>query len=286
MRAHLLLISLLLLAVAAATPAVLLEDAPLSPDSDGGGAGFTLACQDDEVLVGVAGREGNGIDRVQAVCSQVSDEGAWVGTLHKRGAAGGSGGTEFEIRCPANKAVSALGGRSGQWIDRLTVYCDGLANMTLWRASSGDGTIAGSAGTSGGVLSSGWGPNKCASTNPRRPATGLRGLAGSYVDRIGVRCESIERLSWFEPRGSYGGITSARGGTRVRVMVGLTGTEGVARTVTMSSNHAALPIQSSVTLKDTMSIFIDTRPVAAKTTAIATAKFGDAQKKFYLELTP
>jgi hypothetical protein len=173
-------------------PLLVGQDAtPLSPDSNGGGIPFTLKCGRSpdvymEILIGVRGGSGTWVDWVQGICTEVSNDGKWIGAETTTGVSGTTTGTGFTIRCPAGHAVSALGGRAGQWVNRLSVSC---------RPLSTGGTLTGSpvlAGeTSGTEGERAFGPNECLSNQPAVALLGNSGripLGSSIVERIGLSC--------------------------------------------------------------------------------------------------
>lgn len=87
-----------------------------------GGQKFTLACPDETVLVGVTGRKGAVVDRIQGLCGKPGEDNtAAVATVR---AAGGTGGEEFREVCPAGQVVVALTGRYGQLVNSVELECD------------------------------------------------------------------------------------------------------------------------------------------------------------------
>ncbi len=166
-----------------------------SPTAGGsGGTPFSNSCDTaGDILVGAKGKFGAFVDRVQGICATVNeilmpeDDGATA-------AAGGSGGTEeFEQRCPSGHAVGGLRVKTGSFVDSLRIRCGRL---------QADGTIGGlsthpiRAGGSGGGASTDLNcPNNL-------PARGLRGRSGSFIDRIGLRCDvaTVHATNSTDPR--------------------------------------------------------------------------------------
>jgi hypothetical protein len=94
---------------------------------------------------------------------------------------GGTGGTDFWLRCPENHAVSGIQGRASALVDQLRIRCGPL---TAGARLASSGTVLGShAGGSGGNA---FGPFDCVDNKPGR---GLIGRAGSYVDQLRLACD-------------------------------------------------------------------------------------------------
>lgn len=157
-----------------------------------GGSEFTLRCPAGLSLVGIKGKAGWLIDRVQAICGTAGGGGQLTAT------AGGSGGSDFERRCPAGKVVVGLGGRAGWFIDSLDVQCDDPLDGQTRQIEE-----LPRVGGSGGAV---FGPAFC----PRnRVGVGLRGRAAMFVDRLQVLCainDPAPLTSWLsDPFGGTGG---------------------------------------------------------------------------------
>jgi hypothetical protein len=147
-----------------------------------GGTSFTQTCANGGVLVGLQGAFGDFIDSVKAVCSRIDSIGDPVDTSVLSAHGGGGGTTGYDLRCPRGWAVTGLKGRSGSLVDRIQLVCapvqlDGTALV------SADHTDQFKAGGSGGSSFS----IHCGGT---RPARGINGGAGSFIDRIGLGCEN------------------------------------------------------------------------------------------------
>jgi hypothetical protein len=169
------------------------QETTLSPDIDGGGALFSFTCGTDKVMVGVSGGAGMWVNRVSGICRQVNRAGEWIGGDSSTNATATGGGSDFKLKCERNSAVAALGGRSGQWLDRLQVYCrtlgvNGQLTGALVLAKDGVNTTAG-----GGPGINAFGPigYECASNRPARILRGRHGsVAGTpSIDRIGLDCQ-------------------------------------------------------------------------------------------------
>lgn len=101
-----------------------------------GGDGATASsgiCPNGEVIVGLSGRSGPYLDRVQPVCAPlvVSEVSATrvqleTGAHHVVDTAGGPGGGPFEDHCPDDMVVTRVSVTSGDWIDSVTARCEAL----------------------------------------------------------------------------------------------------------------------------------------------------------------
>lgn len=146
-----------------------------------GGSAFTISCPEWKVLVGVRGRHGIYLDRIEPICVILTASGTWrEAPVTEGGVAGGSGGQYFEIRCPMNQAVSGIQGFAGAFINQLRLRCRPLgADKLLTGTSSLQDYVAGG---SGGAAYS----RNC---NNRLPGHGFTGRAGSYIDRLALVCD-------------------------------------------------------------------------------------------------
>lgn len=146
-----------------------------------GGNPFYHRCSPDEVMVGVVGKASAFVDSIGPLCVQVDPLGRWTSNADPEGSAGGTGGSQFSIRCPENQAVSGIQGRASALIDRLQIRCGPL---TAGPRLASSGTILGShAGGTGGTV---FGPFDCVDNKPSR---GLIGRAGIYVDQLRLACD-------------------------------------------------------------------------------------------------
>jgi hypothetical protein len=149
-----------------------------------GGNSFSLDCGDDKVLIGVRGRKGDWLDRLQAVCTKISTPNNvvvnWVGDLSTTQTVGG-GGDSFAVNCPRNMAVKGISGRFGSYVNRLVLRCRPLGvapfpgqfpNLNVSGSQSGDQSF-----------NVEFCPNG-------KPARGFHGRTGGYVDRAGLICHT------------------------------------------------------------------------------------------------
>jgi len=147
-------------------------------DTYGGGGGnvFRETCNENERLVGFYARWGSFVDSLTPLCESVSTHARRV--LPRVGGDGGQFGQW--LVCPAYRYVSAVHVRAGDYLDNLQIECN-------------DGTTSINVGGYGGTQAT------YACPIGFDAAVGIRGGAGSYVDRLGLSCD-----------GSTGATFSAR----------------------------------------------------------------------------
>ena len=144
-----------------------------------GGAPFTLACEANEVLVGVRGSTATYVQQVGPLCVRVNQSGQWIGSPVERGITGTAGTTGYTKSCPVNSAISGFRGRFSQYVDQLDFECRPLtSNGKL----TGTGTFLGAVGPNTGTAQ---GPWRCDSSNP---GFALYGRSGSWMDNFGLQC--------------------------------------------------------------------------------------------------
>jgi hypothetical protein len=150
-----------------------------------GGTAYELSCGSGRALVGIKGKAGSFIDKVQGVCAQINYDGSWQGSTSVTGSAGGSEGTDYNLTCPSGYAISGIKGKAASYIDQLYVLCQALTSngkintykSQIWK---------GPAGSTGGYS---FGPLIC--TDNSIPARMIKGKAGIWVDSIGLGCDSV-----------------------------------------------------------------------------------------------
>jgi hypothetical protein len=100
---------------------------------DTGGDVFTRPCAARQALTGFDGRSGGSVDRLQPACSTLSLAAApanpptsfqvTTGSAMLLAAAGGTGGSAFSDRCPANQVVIGINGRHLPEVGRFGFVC-------------------------------------------------------------------------------------------------------------------------------------------------------------------
>ncbi|HEX5163351.1 MAG TPA: putative Ig domain-containing protein [Steroidobacteraceae bacterium] len=144
-----------------------------------GGGPFTLACETNEVMVGVRGSTATYVNQVGPLCVPVNQSGQWIGSPVERGITGGAGTTNYSKICPANQAIAGFRGRFSTYVDQLDFECRPLASNGKL---TGNGTFLGAVGPNTGTAQ---GPWRCDSGNP---GFALYGRSGSWMDNFGLQC--------------------------------------------------------------------------------------------------
>ncbi|GIX46731.1 MAG: hypothetical protein KatS3mg131_0942 [Candidatus Tectimicrobiota bacterium] len=144
-----------------------------------GGRDFERSCAAGEVLVGLKGRSGWWLDQVQVQCVRIDGQGRWSSGVVTRGSAGGNGGNPFTRTCSSGYAVVGFDGKAGSYVDRLELRCRKLTGAS---STSGSEVALAAVGGNGGRDFS---AKRCPSS---RPAVGIYGRSGSYVDAFGLVC--------------------------------------------------------------------------------------------------
>ena len=164
---------------------------------------FLDTCAVDSFVTRIEGRHGSLIDRFAFRCNSEAELAADETTfhdLHPLNAAGG--GIGFDRVCPPGQAVQRVYGRFGDAIDRMRFVCSDLdeADRSI-RFIYSD-----LFGTTNGYQRD----RRCAGFGA---FTGLYGLSGNRVDRIGGRCRALDETRagyQINPRWT---ITHSAGGT-------------------------------------------------------------------------
>ena len=170
---------------------------PLTEFGGGGGSPFTEECPTNQVMIGLRGRAGSYVDRVQAQCGRISLASSGPGSIQvevEEGTTleehGGVGGNEFHLACDPGQVVVGFGGGAGSYVDRLSLQCAPMklvSDLETGTMAVGIGDIVStwSAGGSGG--------GEFSATCPAgQMATMINGRAGKYVDRFGLTCRPLE----------------------------------------------------------------------------------------------
>ncbi|HEX6638619.1 MAG TPA: putative Ig domain-containing protein [Steroidobacteraceae bacterium] len=158
---------------------------PATPDftptpGGAGGAPFTLACEADEVLVGVHGTTSTYVYQVGPLCARINQSGQWIGAPEARSLTGRTvGPTSYSKACPVNSAISGFRGRFSQYVNQLDFECRAL---TADGKLTGNGVFLGAVGPATGTAQ---GPWRCDSGNP---AYALYGRSGGWMDSFGLQC--------------------------------------------------------------------------------------------------
>ncbi len=166
----------------------------------GGGTSFSAPCPSGTVLVGLAGRAGLRLDRVQPICAPltlVTDRDARPefaysvrrGTLILGGTYGGTGGTAFDDRCPGDDVVIGVIGSADELggVRSIALQC---GTVTLSRAAfSFRLTIMPSTST---PLRGSSGSESFGASCMGGAITDVGGSAGTTVGRLAFICRQIQ----------------------------------------------------------------------------------------------
>jgi hypothetical protein len=148
---------------------------------------FTRGCDVGKLLIGLKVQRhatGGFIERIQGICSAYDASGARIGAKQYTAVAGGSGTTSQTSLCPDNTAIKAIRGRYGSYVDRIQPVCANVAH-------GGDGGSEVNADALGNSATSGSGSFNLSCPNAEL-GRALIGKHNWYVDRIGLRCATIE----------------------------------------------------------------------------------------------
>jgi len=163
-----------------ATPNTAVDYTPTIGGS--GGGAYTLACNANEVLVGVYGNYATYVQQIGPQCVQMDQFGHWIGNPVSRPVTGTTTtGTPFTKTCARDFAMSGFKGKSSQYVDQLQIECRAL---TPTGGLSGTGTLLGSFGGTGGTDQALQG---CGTGNP---VYALYGRSGGWLDAFGVQCRT------------------------------------------------------------------------------------------------
>lgn len=146
----------------------------------GTGTAAQSACQNDEVMVGLAGRAATAIDALRPLCVRVDEHGRWASDVLARFTFGGAGGNEFRRQCPIHQAISAIGGRGSSRVDQIQAFCRPLASPGQF--ADGPPVALTTVGGAGGQ------PGPTATCGADRPAHALVARVGQGVDFLSLRC--------------------------------------------------------------------------------------------------
>jgi hypothetical protein len=172
--------ALSLLGMLAASPAAAQNTATVGGT---GGNAYSLRCAAGQVLAGIDVFGGGWIDWIVANCVTPGGDGSWQ--LQWLGVAAGSAGvmhppyTHWQPQCPEGYAVRGFQGTAGIYLNSISLRCYKLTSPSTTNSTMrSTGTAGGSGGTAYGTLT-------CSGS---KPAVGVRGKAGQYIDSFGLIC--------------------------------------------------------------------------------------------------
>lgn len=208
----------------------------------GGGEPYTLTCGSGRALVGIKGKAGSFIDKVQGVCAQINYDGSWQGSTTTTGSAGGSTGSSFDLTCPSGYAVTGIEGKAANYIDNLRVHCQRIdwggkisTSMDYWK------------GPAGGPGGHSFGPLICPDNTT--VARLIKGKAATWVDSISLGCAPLTmlKIDYVDVEGN-----SAIAGNPYMVAVKMTLIPAATATVSLTSNNTSIAtVDNSMTVGTT-----------------------------------
>lgn len=173
-------------------------DRNLTANGGNGGSSFRLVCGAGQMAVGVDVRSASELDRVQVICQRLvlsenrggdvyTYQSAATGNQSRTGSAGGGGGDQSTLTCPAGSFLHRMRVRSGARVDQLSLTCARAdyvgypGNGSVRRTD----TLTRTYGGNGGTLRA---ETRCAAGEF---IAGFHGRSGGRVDRIGAICRSV-----------------------------------------------------------------------------------------------
>src|SRR5262249_22503784 len=199
-----------------------------------GGTRYSLACNANETLVGIAGRSGSFVDQVGPQCVRLDSTGHWIGNPVTRGSAGGTGGSPYTKTCARDSAVSGFRGRGNSYVDQLDVSCK---TLTSAGKTTGSDTFLGAVGGSGGAAH---GPYGCGTNTP---AFEIHGTAlSTYTDGFAIQCRQGVLNS--APTITNPGSQNGRVGTAVDLAISAADVNGDTLTYSATGLPAGLSINT------------------------------------------
>jgi len=153
------------------------------------GSTYRVGCGDGKVMIGVRGKMGMFLGKLEALCRPISTEGAWLGSTTSSSESGGAGGIypivpqPFSITCPDGTAVEGLSGRFDGFVVRITINCFSQAPI-----ASGIGVTRTISAPLHAGASTPWSEDRCPESKPARGIHGRFTTAG--VRSIGLVCHS------------------------------------------------------------------------------------------------
>jgi serine protease len=152
-------------------------------DSVGGGGGAVFGpnrCAYDRIAVGLRGRAGMFIDRLQLLCSAQAPSTA-IETPWVSDPVGGQGGAAATLKCPEGSVLAGVSVTAGWWLDSIAPRCVATTPTGAW---DGQPVTGARMGGGGGTPSTMTCPNNQA-------VSGIDGRANWYIDRLRLRCRAL-----------------------------------------------------------------------------------------------
>ena len=150
-----------------------------------GGTAFTKKCPEGQVVTVVDARFGLWLDGIRIFCQRVNfSDGSWIGTHSLAGSAGApnSGNSAGNRDCPTGYVIKTISGGYGSYVHGVKFTCARMGSSARTTSTTKTLDLLGREGPQAG------GPYSCPES---KPAIGITGRAGMYVDRIGLVCGYI-----------------------------------------------------------------------------------------------
>lgn len=145
-----------------------------------GGTSYNIKCQDGFVLVGLRVTYGSWIDWIKGFCQSIDiGNGSWMDSGMLDGVGGSGLGTTKAFLCPSGYAVKGFRGKAGWYVNSMILTCRKLGPSARTQSESKDLEKA------GGSDGTAYGPHACGDA---KPAIGMYGKAGQYIDSFGLIC--------------------------------------------------------------------------------------------------
>jgi hypothetical protein len=155
----------------------------------GGTRSYNLDCGNRSVLVGSIFKAGSWFDALGIICQRVNPQTGALGDEFTRGPVGGTGGNARIARCNDGDVAQGVSTRSGQFVNRLVIFCsrwDPSRKAPVFsgstRCPSGENRCLGFGGTSAGRSDAFFCPSG-------KVGKAFRGKYGSYTDSARFVCD-------------------------------------------------------------------------------------------------
>jgi len=166
------------------------QDATTQAAGGTGGDAFTASCGSSKAMVGVQGYWsvhsliGGLVNSVRPLCVAVDAGGKWIGNPTTAAAAGVEDGGLVELRCQSGSAVARIHGRSGIYVDQLSIDCVRLGEYGHVTGTP-DPLFSYIGDPSTSTHGTSFGPYSCPDN---KPGKALTGKAHDWLDRIALVC--------------------------------------------------------------------------------------------------
>lgn len=177
--------ALLLSVVVAASASNVVRAQSTATRGGTGGTSYNQNCPTGHVLTGLKVQYGQWLDQIIGKCRAVkirTGETSGLVLLTQVGKPHAFNSTK-EIDCPTNYAVKSFKGTAGSYVHSLVLICKKLEASGRTGPTSASEISVGPSGTG-----TAFGSIAC---DEAKPAKGIQGKAGEYIDSFGLRCGYI-----------------------------------------------------------------------------------------------